>query len=70
MIRYQSLDRNRPIRSQSAFGASALAPVRAPDADARLRELEKSQAATNMLAMGTGVIVLMLLFVALRERQD
>lgn len=69
-MRYQPLDANRPIRAQNRFGESALTPMRAPDADARLRELERAQAATNMLAIGTGAIMLLLLFVALRERQD
>ena len=56
-MRYQPLDANRPIRAQNRFGESALTPMRAPDADARLRELERAQAATNMLAIGTGANV-------------
>jgi len=70
MSRYIPLDAHRPIRS--GLGASSIAPARvsAPDADARLRELERAQAGTHMLALGTSVIVLMMLFFALRERQD
>lgn len=69
MSRYIPLDAHRPIRS--GLGASiAPARVSAPDADARLRELERAQAGTHMLALGTSVIVLMMLFFALRERQD